>query len=131
MKVFTHYGMVCLYFINIYYSIFVSFKFCNLIFDIFDSKAIKIGWIIILNIQTYPISSYWFICIKIFHLCCIFYFRQIISWTNTINFCFIWNNVLVLQNFLKDEMALKILTRFYHCFAYSNCTSCRHVSYRR
>ena len=38
-------------------------------------QPIKIGYTVIINIQRYPLSSYWFILIKIYHLCLILYFR--------------------------------------------------------
>ena len=51
----------------------------------FNSKVIK--YIII--IQSYPMSSYWIVLMKMYYIWIIMYFRQIISWINTIKFWFI------------------------------------------
>ena len=50
--------MVCLYSIKICYDIFVSYDFFNFFWNMFNSKAIKIYYIITIPIQSYPISSF-------------------------------------------------------------------------
>ena len=44
----------------------------------------KIYYIIIIHIQIFPMSSYWFIFVKIYYIWHIIYSKQIISWINTI-----------------------------------------------
>ena len=51
--------IVYLYYINICYDIFVSYEFLSFIWNMFNSKIIKIYHII--TIQSYPLNSYRFI----------------------------------------------------------------------
>ena len=44
--------------LQICYNIFSSYKISNLIWNMFNSKAIKVSYIIIINIQSNPMSSY-------------------------------------------------------------------------
>ena len=44
----AHYRIVCLYSINVCYDIFVSYGFFSFFKNIFNSEAVKIGYIIII-----------------------------------------------------------------------------------
>ena len=92
--------------INISYNIFVSYKFSNFFWIMFNSKAIKIDYIIIIKIQSYLMCSYWFILIKIYFECPILYFRSIISWINTIKFRLILI-ILLRSKFFKGWGGIK------------------------
>ena len=59
-KISTHYQILCLYPINICDDIFVSYEFFYSIWNMFNSKIIKMGYNIIIHMQSYPMSSYWF-----------------------------------------------------------------------
>ena len=73
----THYQIVCLYFINICYNIFLSYEFFNFFWHILNSKATKIYYIkrcysvFTILIQSDPMSSCWFKLIKIYCICSI------------------------------------------------------------
>ena len=73
INVSAHYCIICLH-SNICY-IFISNEFPNFFWEMFNSKTIKISYIIIINIQSNSMSSSWFILIKIYYLCPILYFR--------------------------------------------------------
>ena len=64
--------------------------FLNFFWNIFNSKAVKLSYIITINIENYLTRSYWFVLIKIYYVCPIFCFRWIISWINTIKVTFIF-----------------------------------------
>ena len=44
--------------INISYTIFIINEFSNFFWNMLNSKSIEIGYIIIINIQSNPMSSY-------------------------------------------------------------------------
>ena len=105
------------YSINIFCYIFVSYEFFNFFRNMFNWKAVKIGQVIIINIQSYLMSCYWFILIKSYCICPILYFRLTTFWINTIKLKLSSNlaarhfdNTFVFQNLLKDEVALKTLS---------------------
>ena len=75
--------------LKIFFAIFYFQSNFFFFWNIFNSKTIKACYIFSTHIQSNPTSSYWFILIKIYYICCILYFRQIISWINTIKFKFI------------------------------------------
>ena len=83
------------------YILWVFFVIClflmNFFWNIFNSKAIKVCCIIIINKQRYPMSFQWLILIKIYYICSIVYFRYIISWINTIKFRFVLIKLLCLK----------------------------------
>ena len=70
-------------------------NFCDFFSNMFNSKAIKVhcrvrcSSVISSHIQSRPMSFYWSKLIKIYYTCPILYFRQIISWINTIKFRFV------------------------------------------
>ena len=74
---------------------FVSYKLFNFFWNLFSSKAIKIycivrcSSIITIHIQSYPMSQNWFKLIKIYYICSITYYREIVSWISTIKFMLI------------------------------------------
>ena len=88
IQVSTHWN-ICLYPINIYCSIFVSYELFSSFRNVFNSKAIKLCYIIIIHLEIYPMSSYWFIISKIYYTYPILYFRWIVSWINSFKFRFI------------------------------------------
>ena len=55
----------------------------------FNSKTIKVCYILCIHIKSYPMSSHWFSLIKIYCICPNLYFRYIIFWINTIKFRFV------------------------------------------
>ena len=77
-NVLSHYRFVCLYSINICYYIFVSYEFFNFLWNIFNSKTIKIYYFICIHMQNYSMRSYWFKPMNIYYICPILYFRYII-----------------------------------------------------
>ena len=79
-------------------------EFFNFFGRIFNSKVVKIYYIIIILIWSYSVSFYWFILIKIYYICPIFYFRWIISWINTIKLRF----VLIILLYLLLRRHLKL-----------------------
>ena len=90
------YWTKCLCSKNFCFDILVAYKLFNLFWNMFTSKAIKVccivrcSHIIIIHIRSYPITSYCFVLIKIYHICCIFYFRLIVYQINTIKSRFIF-----------------------------------------
>ena len=74
-KASAHYWIICLYSINICYDILVTDKLFDFFWNIFNFKAIKVCYINIIHTQSYLLSSYWFVLIKIYHICAILYFR--------------------------------------------------------
>ena len=71
---YLHYWVVSLYSINIFHDIFISNEISNIVWNIFKSKTIKVCYIFSIHIQSYPMSSYWFILIKNYYICPTFYF---------------------------------------------------------
>ena len=69
----THLRIVCLYFINICYDIFVSCDAFNFFWNTFHPKAVKVVYIVIINKYRYLMDSYCFILIKIDYVCPILY----------------------------------------------------------
>ena len=50
----------------------------------FNSKAIKMYYVITIHMQSYPMSSYSFKLIKIYYILPILYVKLIISWISSI-----------------------------------------------
>ena len=79
----------CLYSINICCNIFISNEVSNFFWNMFNSKTIKVYYILSIYIQTNPMSSYWFIPIRIYYICPIPYFRKNFSWIKAIKVRFV------------------------------------------
>ena len=79
------------------YYIFLSHEFLNFFWKMLNSKIIKMNYVNFIHMQSYSMSSYWFIRIKIHYIFPILYFKWIISWKKTIKFRFI----LIIRSYFK------------------------------
>ena len=57
--------------------IFLSNEFSYFVWNMFNSKTIKLCYIFSIHIQSYSVSSYWFILIKIYYICPILCFSKL------------------------------------------------------
>ena len=141
-KTSPHYWIKCLYPINICSNVFVAYQFFNFIWNVFNTKTIKIGYITTIYIHSYPVSSY-SICtpqdlLQIFYL--LYQVSCLLNKSHFISHFWVWsksfaldlrqicslnlaarhsNDIFVFQNESKDEAALNILSRsnyFLNCW---------------
>ena len=64
---------MCLYSKNVCFYVFITNKFSNLLCYMFHSKRVKISNIIILHVQSNPMSYNIRVLIKIYYICPILY----------------------------------------------------------
>ena len=109
--------------LNICFYVFIIDKCSNLFWNIFYSKRIKISNVIILCIQSNPMSSNIGVLIKIYYICPMLYFLQIISWIYTIKSRFILIIFLYFKikgwGGIKNPFCLDDLVFYFHnqvCF---------------
>ena len=100
--------MICLYSINICSNIFIPYEIFYFFWNMLNPKTIKVCYIIIINIQSNPMSFYLFILIKIYYLCLILYFRKLISSIKAIKFRFIFIIILYFKISYRMGQHLKI-----------------------
>ena len=74
-KVSTHHLITWLYSVNHSCDIFFECESFNFFGNIFNLKTIKVCYITTILIQSYKMSSYWFLLIHISYVCAILYFR--------------------------------------------------------
>ena len=56
-----------LYSEDICYDIFIANKSLHFFWNVFNTKAIKVCYIITIYVESYSVRSYWFILIKIYY----------------------------------------------------------------
>ena len=74
-KISTHYGIIYLYSKNVWFNVFIFDKCFNFFRNLFLVKRIEISNIIILHIQSNPMSFNIKVLIRIYYICPILYFR--------------------------------------------------------
>ena len=94
--------MICLYYNDTCYDIFVANNSLDFFWNAFSNKAIKVCHTITIRIQSYPVSSYWILLIKFSYVSPILQsVWQIISWINTFEFSFM---LIILLYFKISQM---------------------------